>query len=335
MPTVRLVSAHDLRFLLRQTPAGDGLWGSLRVTTGPDPAHDWLLVVDAPPKGLTSDLPGERRIVMLTEPPAVRDYPLAYLAQFGTVIGPAAPPGFTGRVIGGHPCMPWFYGLGLAAGAEPRILRDWATLWAGPASPRTGLISAVCSTKLRTPDHIRRLRFLRLLGGTLGTDLTVFGRGFRPLGDKAEGIDGFRYHLVLENNLDPGFWTEKLADAILGGAFPIVAGGGGLSRWFDPAGFAEIDLRRPRASVEQVKALLAADPAAKPEVQAAMAANRERLMTRHQLFPVLAASLDTAAPRRLPAAITLHGPAGRRHGAMMRPLRLAVARLVIALTERG
>jgi hypothetical protein len=338
-----LCSNRDVRWMLRQTPGGDGAWGPLRVTCDPADPHDWLLMVDCPPEGFVTRVPPERRIAMV-EPRDVRDYPRAFLDQFGAVIGPEPPRGFAGAMIAGQPCMPWFYGLRIAPGGPVEAARDWAALARGPALPveaRPGLLSAVCSTKTITSNQLRRLRFVRRLKARLGDRFTLFGRGFAALDDKAEGVDGFRYHLVLENNLIPGFWTEKLADAILGGAFPIVAGGGGLARWFDPAGFLEIDLRAPRAAEAALLALLDHDPIADPAIRGAMTENRRRLMEEHQLFPALArftadparaAAPTLAAP--VPLAPPRRGPAERLARAA-RPLRLAGARLAMALTERG
>lgn len=340
---VRLASAHDIAFVLRQTPAGDGAWDPIRVTLDPDAPHDWLLVVDDAPAGLETRVPPARRILALTEPPAIRRYPARFLAQFGVVAGAATPPGFRGARIGEHALLPWYYGVAFREGAR-RTVRDWPALAAGPPGDvreRAGLVSAVTSTKRVTANQIRRLRLLDRLAGALGPRLALFGRGFAEIADKAAGIDGYRYHLVLENNLDPGFWTEKLADAILGGAFPIVAGGGDLARWFDPAGFAAIDPRRPRAAVAAVEALLADDPVARPETRRAMAENRRRLMEERQLFPVIARHVAEAPrpgdpPLDRPVPIRRVGKdLGARLSRATRRPRLALAGLAIALAERG
>lgn len=326
MARIVVASVHDLRFMLRQTPCGDGRWGDVKVSFDPADPHDWLVVFDTPPKGSTTRVPRERRIAVL-EPPDVRTYPPAFLNQFGMVIGPVAPRGFSGVVTGGQPCLPWFYGARIGNRGDSAVMRDWDELLQGPSMPtvrRPGLISAVCSTKTITMTQMRRLRFVRMLKARLGGSFSLFGRGFAPLDDKAEGLDGFRYHVVLENNLIPGFWTEKLADAILAGAFPIVAGGGGLARWLDPAGFAEIDIRAPRAAVEQVLALLARDPVADPRTQMALVENRRRLMQEHQLFPVLKRLTTDAARAGVPQLaepVRLSPPASARMARLTKPLR--------------
>lgn len=343
MARVLVASVHDLRFMQRQTPGGDSVWGDVRVGFDPAEPHDWLVVFDTPPDGLTTRVPRERRIAVL-EPEDVRAYPRTFLDQFGVVIGPAAPRGFGGAVTGGQPCMPWFYGVRIGNRGDNAVMRDWDDLLHGPSTPtqlRPGLVSAVCSTKTITMNQVRRLRFVRRLKSRLGDSFSLFGRGFVPLEDKADGLVNFRYHVVLENNLQPGFWTEKLADAILAETFPIVAGGGGLARWFDPAGFAEIDIRTPQAAVEQVLALLARDPLADPKTQMALLENRRRLMHEHQLFPVLmqlVAGRGQATAPRLATPVRISPPASGSMAKLTRPLR-PLRRLFmwswVALRETG
>ena len=64
--------------------------------------------------------------------------------------------------------------------------------------------------------------------------IDLFGRGFKEIGDKADVIGPYRYHLVLENSACPHFWTEKLADAYLGYCLPIFSGCANVVDYFPP-----------------------------------------------------------------------------------------------------
>ena len=112
--------------------------------------------------------------------------------------------------------LPWMYGLDFE---RPQEAYQWDALAADRAVPHKGELSVVCSTKNMNINQSRRIRFLSMLKEALGDRITLYGRGFRPIADKREAIDGYRYHLVLENNLLKDGWTEKLADPILGGGF--------------------------------------------------------------------------------------------------------------------
>lgn len=346
MTTIRVTSIHDVKAFCRQTPGGDGLWRGVRFVFD-DPARPdddqgagWLVVYDEPANGCRTRVPAERRVLFITEPPSLKRYPLDYLARFGTVVSPFPQPGYAGRLLRQHAGMSWFYGSGVGGTGAAGVPLAWRDLAAVNQErlPRRGLVSAVCSTKTMNLNHVRRLRFLRLLKEALGDDLTVFGRGFAPIADKTEGIDGFRYHLVLENSLEEHGWTEKLADPILAGVFPIIAGAPNLARDFDPAGFALIDTCRPRAAVRAVQKLLADDPAA--HAGPAMAANKRRLMEEHNFFAICARLAGAhepvaplaAAPEPLPRPKKISRL--RRIFKVPRPFRNPLRRLYLEVMER-
>lgn len=352
MTAVRVSSVHDLRHMWRQTPGNDGVWEELNfIFTGrgavldDDHGADWLVVLDEYPPGTTTCVPLERRILFVTEPPSIKRYPRDYLNLFGIVVSPYPQPGFRGQLVRMHGALPWFYGatIGGEAAADNDVSPMlWSDLLAiDPASfPARGLISAVCSTKMMNLNHARRLRFLAMLKAELGDALAIFGRGFKAIHDKREGIDGFRYHLVLENGLEQHGWTEKLADPILGGAFPIVAGAPQLENDFDPRGFALIDIRRPRAAIAEVKRILADDRVR--DAREAMAENKRRLMREHNFFAVCARLIrhggrkdvaGIAQPEELPPYP--RKSLAQRIFVVPRKLRKPLRKLYLAVAERG
>jgi hypothetical protein len=345
MTTVQLSTGQDFGFLLRQSPAGDGVWGDVLLRIGGAAADgaDWLAVFDQPAHGLTTRLPRERRIVFLPEPASIKRYDPRFVDQFGVAFTASPLPGYAGIAIHTQPLAPWFYGAGLGASASGGARKSYAELARGPVGEggERGLLSAVCSTKTLNRNQVRRLRFLRRAKAVLGEQLTIYGRGFGEIADKSEGLDGYRYHLVLENNLDTHCWTEKLADALLAGVYPIFAGGPDLQAYFDPLGFTAIDITRPDSALADIVRVLAEDPVSRPEVRAAMCENRRRLMEEQQVFPVLAAQLarlgngpatllDRPEEIRPPAKSRL-----RKLGRALRPARILADRVHLALFERG
>ncbi len=240
---------------------------------------DWLVVFDDLLAPLQTLVPWSRRIVFLSEPPILKRYALRYLNQFGTVVGPVpVGRGYKGRVVIQQPALPWYCGVSWRDGTA----LGWEALGRHPVKTRR--ISVVASAKDWRPQYKARLLFVDKLKEALGDELDVFGRGVRPIDDKAEAIGPYRYHVVLENNTIDHFWTEKLADAYLGEAFPIYSGGGQLARYFDPQSFATIDVSDPDRAVADVVKLLADDPAAR--VQPLLQAMHERLMKEHNVFAV-------------------------------------------------
>ncbi|SNY90488.1 hypothetical protein SAMN04515647_0656 [Cohaesibacter sp. ES.047] len=338
-------SLHASEALFRQTPNNDGQWQDLRVTLeDPDQTADWLVVYDRHSEPLNTCVPVERRILMVSEPPEFQAYPKAYLDQFGILLSPYPIPAFKGRQIIGHTALPWFYGMNVGGGGEQFVRKLWPDL-IGPTPPmenRPLELTAVCSTKTQTKNQVRRLRFLDILKDMLGDRLTIYGRGFERLDDKADVINKSRYHLALENNLAAHGWTEKTADPILGGAFLIHGGSAAIKADFDEDGLLFIDLCRPHEAAQKVKACLDADPAATDKAKVAMAANKAWLMEEHNLFALLNRHVEALAPERdaspqleQPEPVKWYGKsAAKRLFKLPRPLRRAFWKASINLFER-
>ena len=230
-----------------QTPGGDGIWAeSGFITNQHDERATWLVVCDEPEADLTTVVPRERRILFLGEPTAYKQYPLHYLEQFGIVVGPTQFDGYGGDQLLQQPALPWHF-------CKPRHM-SWREL--ASDKEKNACISVFCSSKTFTPQQIRRIAFTDALEKRLGSRLARFGHGFQSIAVKADGIAPFRYHIVLENNLEANFWTEKLGDAFLGHSFPIRAGGFVSSSDFDPNSIAAIDISDFGKALDSVEKLV-------------------------------------------------------------------------------
>ena len=336
-------SRHASPALFRQTPGNDGRWQDMVVTLeDPEQQARWLVVYDRHREPLLTRVPRERRILMVSEPPEFQAYDASYLAQFGSLLSPYPIPAFKGRQIITQTALPWFYGMNVGGGGDNAVAKFWSELEAPTlqGSERRFEITAICSTKTQTKNQVRRLRFLRLLKAELGDRLTIFGRGFEPLDDKAGVIEQSRYHLALENNLQPNGWTEKTADAILGGAFPLHGGSSAITADFDSDGLVWLDLTRPRMAVAAVLDCLERNPAASPQGVAAMARNKNRLMQEHNLFSLLQRQIGALAnecgqaPQCASATEIVWYKGAAKGLRLPRPLRRLVWQMQIALFER-
>lgn len=227
----QFVTIHSDWPWLRQTEDGrgsqDGVQFALASQSAaeqPSPAQTetWLVVFDEAPPGFCTTVPRERRILFVTEPPEIKKYPRSYLAQFGTVVSPYDFRSVERRsMVIGNPCLNWHFGVGRAEGKYSSKFASLDDLRYWPIPQKTGLVSVICSNKTATEAQRARLALVRLLKEHLGDVLHVYGRGFNPVDDKMSAIAPYKYHVVLENNLLPHFWTEKLSDAWLGWSLPI------------------------------------------------------------------------------------------------------------------
>jgi len=76
----------------------------------------------------------------------------------------------------------------------------------------------------------------------LGNELHLFGRGINPISDKSEAMDDFRYHIVVENHIQPHHWTEKIADCFLAYCLPFYYGPPNISDYFPEEAIIPIDI---------------------------------------------------------------------------------------------
>lgn len=293
MPSIAFFTAHS-RFPWSRQLAGDaGLQGEWRFTLN-EIAEDceFLVVYDEVGQPFETSLPRERRMVILSEPPGIKTYHPAYLDQFGIVMGPIEPRDFKGRWIASHPALPWFLGIGFGKeGLEVNL--DLEALRALPCPPKLNAISVVISSKAQLPKHRARLAFVEKLQARLGEQLHVFGRGFREIDDKAEAILPYAYHLVLENNDIPHFWTEKTADAYLGWALPIFSGCANLSHYVPGDSLVAVDIERPEEALAMIEGIIEGHPweSRLPQI----AEGRRRIAYEHDLATVLTRMADEIA----------------------------------------
>lgn len=209
------------------------------------------------------------------------------------------------RNIASHSWLPWFYGVDHDSAYAPRL--DCSALRAQSSPPKDRLLSVVCSNKTHTPDHRRRLAFIRLLKEKLGDRLEVFGSGLRRVGDKAEAIDRYRYHLVMENSVHPGYVSEKLWDSFLGWSCPIYYGAPDAPLILDWPELPTIDIEQPEVAAAAVLQLINSD--ADRVSHAAIARVRQDILTRHNVMTLLAESAAQIEPTRPIRALTLRSHA--------------------------
>jgi len=87
-----------------------------------------------------------------------------------------------------------------------------------------------CAAVMSNP-HPMRLRAIEALRSIGRVD--VYGRAYgRPLADKAAVLSEYRFNLAFENDLYPGYVTEKVIDAWSAGCVPLWWG-------IDPAGYVD------------------------------------------------------------------------------------------------
>lgn len=277
----------------------------------PDPSLHWrgCEFLLNPPRGTTCDfwitwagcrerdamvVAPEHTLFIAGEPPSKKIYPKPFYAQFHRVVSThAADP--HPRVTTSLPGLNWHVGLDRDANRYTLGYRELAQL---PEPTKREGISVVCSNLTTTEGQRKRLAFLDQLKAALGPAVVHYGRGFTPIPDKLDAILPHRFHLVLENCSSPDYWSEKLADAYLGWAFPFYVGCPNLSDYFPPHTFVAIDPDQPAAAIARIRARL--EQPASDEERAAIAQGRDLILHDYNLFSRFAHWATTFYQGQLP-----------------------------------
>ena len=285
---VCFASKHAVNTLQRQTPKGDLVWNNTHVVINDEQDCSWLCVFSDPPGKWQTTIPRHRRIVIITEPKTIGTYPINYLNQFGIVISPYhKPSSYRGQWHRSPPYIEWQYGIKHTK-RKRRLrtappCRQWHKIKA--TKKKTKLISVICSGKTHNRFQVQRLRFVETLKKELGNRIDFYGRDDNFVADKADALDPYRYHILLENNQDKHFWSEKLADCYLGESYPIYAGCENVHDYFPKQSYTSIDIFNIPQAIQQVKDIIASNLYETNKTHILEA--KRRVMEEHQFYPVI------------------------------------------------
>ena len=306
--TVRFVSSKTTytdEHATRQFPGGVHQWGDVQFVFTDCTDYDWLVVYhDLPYKSGMIELacPRANTIIITHEPSAIKSYGRDFVAQFGWMLSchEAEILPHTRRI----PMQPgsiWFYGSDLYD-TPARGKYDYTALKSTPPPQKTHLLSTVCSDKkMKHTAHYRRFRFTQELKQAI-PELDIFGHGVNTIKQKADALDPYRYHLTIENDYCPDYWTEKIADAFLGYTLPFYYGCPNAEDYFPPESFIRINIDDFAGSLQIIRQAIADNEYEKrlPHIIEA----RRRVLEEHNLYAMVARQVA-----QLPAA-----PDGSRGG---------------------
>jgi hypothetical protein len=311
---------RDYERWLRRLPGRGSRWRNVEFVFEQDSRdYDWLVVYDDLPRlpGSRHPLweevvacPPERTLLITTEPSSIKLYGRAFLRQFGWVLTSQEPqfirhPGMIHRQAG----LVWFYGLTDERGTYDHLVG----VTQPPAKPAA--ISTVCSAKqMRHTLHQSRVEFTRALKEAL-PELDVFGQGVRPIADKADALDRYRYHLAIENHVCAHHWTEKLSDPLLAWCLPLYHGCPNAAEYFPEESFIPLDIYHFGAAKERIAKALRDDEYSRrlPAIREARRLALEEYATFPQLARLITERHQAAATATLGKSILSRHLWRRRH----------------------
>jgi hypothetical protein len=106
---------------------------------------------------------------------------------------------------------------------------------------KTKLCSYITSFKQFTSGHIKRMELFEKLKNNPTFKDHIFGRDYRFIEDKIEGLKDYMFSIVIENSIYPKYYTEKITDCFATGTVPIYYGDRSVCEDFDMNGIIFID----------------------------------------------------------------------------------------------
>lgn len=279
MTRVRVIKDWDYPDLMQQTPGHSGAWGDIEFTLEPIEQCDFVIVFNRVPEDVTVLCAPENIWVIIQEPP-VREYEWlrAGFDNFARVYTPDTTLQ-AAKYIHSHPALPW------------HVLKSYDFLkQAPPPDDKSRPLAWITSNLRRRAGHRARMAFLDQLRATVSLDL--WGRGFTPIDDKWDGLAPYRYALAVENHSTDYYWTEKLADCYLSWTMPIYYGCTNIDRYFPPESMIKIDITKPDAAIETIRAAIESD--LYRERRDAIAEARQLILDKYQFFPYIAEQIQAA-----------------------------------------
>lgn len=236
---------------MRQSPGRLGIWDNCHFYFHPpNETCDFFVAWDGISSKQEITCPQGNTLLITGEPPNIRRYNPDFVGQFSRVITCQKAIRHK-RTILTQQCMPWWVGLDLKnkdSDGALLVKMDYDAL-KNTQPEKMGIISVIVSNKAHTPGHRRRLKFVTELKKELGDMLTVYGSD-NYIPDKWDGIAPFKYHIAIENTSIPNYWTEKLADSYLAGAYPFYFGCTNLDDYFPSNSFTAIDITDPEEAID-------------------------------------------------------------------------------------
>lgn len=256
--------------LARQTPGGRLAWKDATFCINEDVAECQAWVVhEALVKAETTRCPADQVILLAGEPPDIKSYEPRWLGGFSRVVSCHREMRHAGLSLG-QTGLPWMVG------------RSYDDLIAVDFPAKSADISVICSDKAMVGGHRRRLRFVERLLDL--SPMPRFGRGFRELPDKWDGLAPFRYSVAIENSRHEHYWTEKIADCFLAGTVPIYWGAPNIRDYFPADAMIVLDTLDPVEVARIIKS--EATPEAYQRRLPALREAKRRVLDDYNLFEV-------------------------------------------------
>ena len=152
---------------------------------------------------------------------------------------------------------------------------------------KTNRISLILSNKNFSDGHKKRIKFVENLSKLpIAKFIDIFGHGYNDIPDKWDALAPYKYHLVLENSIQPDYWSEKLADAFLSFSLPIYYGCPNIYDYFSKDSLVTLDINNMNSSVKQLQYLIDHEEYYEQRIQEILI-SRDRILNEYNIFNLM------------------------------------------------
>jgi hypothetical protein len=102
--------------------------------------------------------------------------------------------------------------------------------------PKTKMISFITSNKNFTVGHKIRLEWVQ----KIGDQVDLFGRGFKEIANKEEGLCDYMFSVAIENGFYESYFGEKILDCFATGTIPVYLGAPDIGDFFNKDGIIDL-----------------------------------------------------------------------------------------------
>lgn len=290
--------------LERQTKNRSSKWGDCRFYINQDVTEcDFWVVYEGLKKEDQTVCPKKNTIFITAEPPAVRKYSDRFLKQFDCVITCDRSITHTNPIFQ-QQGLPWHIGRRQEENGRLSFSNVYDEMKTINSFQKDKEISVISSAKDITFGHRKRIAFINFINEYFNDKINIFGRGFHDIGDKWDAIADYKYHVVIENSSFDDYWTEKLSDAFLGGAYPIYYGCPNINDYFSPDSLTSIDINNFEESISIIKKTIKKQQYEK-SVEAINKA-RDLVLDKYNLFSLISELCDKTKSISRKNQITLY-----------------------------
>jgi len=124
---------------------------------------------------------------------------------------------------------------------------------------KTKLLSVVASNAsyiTYNRNYKIRYDFVIALQKHFGNDIDIFGRGFREIENKDDGLFPYKYSVAIENMPIPFNISEKLSDCLLTHTLPLYYDCPNISRFYNEKSFVKLDIMDHSFSIGLIEKIL-------------------------------------------------------------------------------